>query len=119
MSRDTIRWYEKVGLLRGENTLRDSNNYRIYDQVALDTLLLIKQSKSFGFSLQEVREILDLIESENLNCDSASPIIQSKLHDIDQKISFLQNIRTKLIELKEQCSGDCQNQILGNTSNKQ
>ncbi|MGD1892576.1 MAG: MerR family transcriptional regulator [Cyclobacteriaceae bacterium] len=119
LSRDTIRWYEKVGLLRGENTLRDSNNYRIYDQVALDTLLLIKQSKSFGFSLQEVREILDLIESENLNCDSASPIIQSKLHDIDQKISFLQNIRTKLIELKEQCSGDCQNQILGNTSNKQ
>ncbi len=116
LSRDTIRWYEKVGLLKGEDTSRDSNNYRIYGHETLDKLILIKESKSFGFSLNEIKEMLALIDSENLNCDSISPIINSKLDMIDQKISLLQNLRTKLIDLKEQCSGDCKGQIMNSAS---
>ena len=112
LSKDTIRWYEKIGLISRENTLRDSNNYRMYDQDALDKLIMIRQSKSFGFSLKEVKEILELIESENLNCNAVTPIINSKLDEINEKISFFGIIRTKLNNLKEQCSGDCQAEIL-------
>lgn len=112
LSRDTIRWYEKVGLLSREDSSRGSNNYRVYDQTALDKLILIRQSKSFGFSLNEIKEMLALIESENLNCDAVSPMIDSKLDVIREKISYLQSIQAKLIELKVQCSGDCQAQIL-------
>ena len=116
LSRDTIRWYERIGLIKSEYTLRDSNNYRVYDQEALDKLILIRQSKSFGFSLKEIREILELIESENLNCNTVSPMIDSKLNVIEEKISFLQNIRTKLIDLKDQCYGDCRAEIVKSNS---
>ena len=112
LSRDTIRWYEKVGLLNSEDSSRGSNNYRIYDQTALDKLILIKQSKSFGFSLDEIKEMLALIESEKLNCEVVSPMIDSKLDVIAEKISVLQDIQTKLVKLKAQCSGDCKAQIL-------
>ncbi len=117
LSRDTIRWYEKIGLISAENATRDTNNYRVYSQEALDRLILIRQSKSFGFSLKEIKEMLMLVESENLNCQTVTPLIDAKLHVIDEKISFLQHIQTKLIQLKEQCSGDCEAQILSDTGN--
>ena len=112
MSKDTIRWYEKVGLIKSENTRRNSSNYRVYDQETLDTLILIKQSKSFGFSLREIREMLELIEYEKLNCDTVIPIVDAKLKVIEEKIASLRTIQKKLINLKQECSGDCQDQML-------
>lgn len=111
VSTDTIRWYEKIGLLRRDESKRDLNNYRIYDEQALNKLVMIRQSKSFGFTIKEIKEMLDLIDSEELHCDAVSPIIETKLNTIDQKISELQNIRNKLIRLRERCTGDCQDQI--------
>lgn len=116
LSRDTIRWYEKIGLIGRDSTSRDTNNYRVYGQEALEKLLLIKQSKSFGFSLKEIKDMLELVASENLNCDTVAPIIDSKLAVIDEKISLLQSIRTRLVELRKECVGDCQAQIMNDAS---
>ncbi|MEM6525529.1 MAG: MerR family transcriptional regulator [Bacteroidota bacterium] len=116
LSRDTIRWYEKIGLINGENMTRDSNNYRIYDDEVLEKLILIRRSKSFGFSLKEIKGMLMLVESENLNCTSTIPMIDAKLDVLEEKITGLQNVRRKLIDLKENCSGDCQKQIINRSS---
>ncbi len=112
LSRDTIRWYEKVGLLSCDKALRGSNNYRKYDNAALDTLLLIKQSKSFGFSLNEIKEFLSLIETDDLDCATMEPMIDSKLNMLNEKITALQSIHDRLLRLKELCSGDCEAEIL-------
>lgn len=111
LSKDTIRWYEKIGLLSGTHKARDANNYRNYGNEILEKLILIRQSKSFGFSLKEIRELLGLIESDSLNCEAVRPIIDTKLRVIDQKITELQNIRTKLVTLNERCTGNCEEQI--------
>ena len=116
LSRDTIRWYEKIGLFSGEKKSRNFSNYRNYDHDDLEKLLFIKQCKSFGFTLKEIREMLQLVAYENLNCQTVSPIIDAKLDVIEEKIIFLNRIQKKLVDLQEQCSGDCQAQILSDAS---
>lgn len=116
LSRDTIRWYEKIGLISRDTSKRDTNNYRVYGQDALDQLVLIKQSKSFGFSLKEIKNMLELVAAENLNCETVTPIIDSNLKSIDEKISQLQSIRMRLVEMKEKCTGDCRDQMIGSAS---
>ncbi len=111
-SRDTIRWYEKIGLLTGEDSVRGSNNYRVYNEASLEKLILIRQCKTFGFSLTEVKAMLGLLETDNVNCDVVSPLVHSKIASIDLKIGQLLQIRNKLTTLIERCEGNCQEQIL-------
>jgi len=85
LSRDTIRWYEKVGLLKSDLIPRDGNNYRSYNAEALNKLALIQQSKSFGFSLDEIKELLSLIDNQVLDCDAFAPMIHSKLESIKRR----------------------------------
>lgn len=107
LSRDTIRWYEKIGLITLDKKARDGNNYRKFDQKALDRLLLIKGVKSFGFTLKEVAGLLFLDDANDLNCDSASGIYNSKLEAIDERINELQKLKTKLVHARDCCSGNC------------
>ena len=104
---DTLRWYEKIGLIQLEKGSRGENNYRNYDQKTLERLLLIKQIKSFGFTLKEVQELLFLDEMDELKCNSVNELIEPKLKKIEQKIEELQMLRLKLLDAKECCSGNC------------
>ena len=115
-SRDTIRWYEKIGLIRLDKKSRSENNYRNYDQRTLDKLIFIKQIKSFGFTLKEIADLLFLEEMRELKCSSVSEIIDLKLNKIDQKITELQNLKSKLIKGKKGCSGNCREMFEGKKS---
>ena len=106
-SRDTIRWYEKIGLIKTDRKARTSNNYRQYNQATLDRLMLIKQVKSFGFTLKETEEILFLKEVNTLNCASMIDLINPKLQHIAAQIASLQQLQAKLITAQQQCSGRC------------
>ena len=106
-SRDTIRWYEKIGLIKLDKQARQSNNYRIYDQESLDRLLEIKRLKAFGFSLGEIKELI-LMEEENLmECENVSTILINRLQWIEKRILELESLRQKLIQVKMSCTGDC------------
>lgn len=111
LSRDTIRWYEKVGLLQKEMASRGENNYRQYEADALDRLVLIKQSKSLGLSIHEIKELLFLIDSDDLQCKTVTPLIDDKIRIIEDKIEELQRMKSKLLTIREQCSGDCEQEI--------
>ena len=115
-SRDTIRWYEKIGLIKLGRQSRGKNNYRNYDQKTLDKLMFVKQIKSFGFTLKEIADLLLLEETNDLNCSSVLKIIEPKLKMIDEKIAELQDVKSKLIKGKESCSGNCR-ELLANSSN--
>jgi DNA-binding transcriptional MerR regulator len=64
LSRDTIRFYEKLGLIRLGRRQRRANNYKEYPPEVLRRLLSINQLKEFGFTLAEIAEILDLLEAD-------------------------------------------------------
>ena len=116
LTRDTIRWYEKIGLITGKDIRRNVNNYRNYDASALERLMFIRQGKSFGFTLREIRSLLSMVEADKLHCDSFTPSIDSKLKAIDDQIASLQQTRNKLTHMKEQCTGDCKAEILKEAS---
>ena len=115
-SRDTIRWYEKIGLIRLDKRSRSENNYRNYDQKTLDKLIFIKQIKSFGFTLKEIADLLFLEEMNTLKCSSVSEIIDLRLRKIDEKIAELRNLKSKLVKGKEGCTGNCKEMFEGKKS---
>lgn len=106
-SKDTIRWYEKIGLIELDQQSRNSNNYRVYDQATLDRLIHIRQLKAFGFTLKEVETLLLLQEVGSVNCLSVLEIVEPKLELIDQKIEQLKALKSRLIKTKEDCTGNC------------
>ena len=93
-SKDTIRFYEKQGLLDAAVYSRSKNNYRNYTQEAIDRLNFIKQAKTFGFTLKEIKKIM--AEWDSVSPEEAINFIQIKIDKIESKINQLQDFRDYL-----------------------
>ncbi|MBW4581940.1 MAG: MerR family transcriptional regulator [Tildeniella nuda ZEHNDER 1965/U140] len=98
LSIDTIRFYEKKGLLGSVLMERKSNNYREYSDESLERLLLIQQGKRLGFTLTEIHELVKDLESAQLTDTKKRSIIQQKLEQIDERIQELKTMKTYLLE---------------------
>ncbi len=72
LSRDTIRFYEKQGLISVARKERRFNNYEEYSEETLQRLLSVKVIKSFGFTLNEASDLLDMIEMNEATCNNVS-----------------------------------------------
>lgn len=106
-SKDTIRWYEKIGLIQLDKKSRGENNYRKYDKAVAQKLIQIKQIKSFGFTLEEIKTMYLLKKHDELSCVSVAGIFQNRLNEVEEKIKELKTIKRKLLELKSSCTGNC------------
>src|SRR3989338_1716476 len=62
LTKDTIRFYEKQGLIPEARKIHTFNNYKEYTEETLNRLLTIKKVKSFGFTLNESAELLDMVK---------------------------------------------------------
>ena len=101
---DTLRYYEKEGLLRPAG--RTDSGYRQYGQDAVQQMQFILKSKALGFSLQEIRELLSLrIDREHQPCSSVKDLAQAKLKNIETKIAELQRMHKALQRITDQCCG--------------
>jgi DNA-binding transcriptional MerR regulator len=107
LSRDTIRFYEKNGLLPIERHSRRSNNYKEYSEAVCERLLFISKVKNFGFTLREAAEFIYVLESTTPTCGNILTIVDAKVADIESKISELQNFRKMLIEKVDECRDEC------------
>ncbi len=83
-SRDTIRYYEKLGLLKLGNEDRGENNYKNYPPHALERLDHIDQLKSLSFTLTEIKDLLEALEAEAGPCKSLPERLDQKLHLLQQ-----------------------------------
>ena len=107
MSKDTIRFYEKQGLIKVTRKERRENNYKEYSEEILEKLITIRRLKDFGFTLNEVSEMLDLIEVNEATCNNVSHKISEKVDMLDQKIKELIKVRTMLLDGAKKCDGYC------------
>ncbi|HWB28011.1 MAG TPA: MerR family transcriptional regulator [Chitinophagaceae bacterium] len=98
-SRDTIRFYEKIGLVEVNGNARLKNNYKNYPDAVLKRLLAIKQIKEFGFTLEETRGMILLFEEGALEPTRGMRFVQRKIHLIDRKIEELQNVKSRLQQI--------------------
>jgi len=102
---ETVRFYENEGLL--PQPPRSSSGYRSYPVTAVLRLQFIKSAKELGFSLTEIREMLNIRGDSDHLCTDAVKHIETKVAEIDEKIRKLKAIRKTLNRLKESCAGHC------------
>lgn len=107
LSKDTIRFYEKQGLISVHWKERRQNNYKEYSAEVLQKLLTIKRLKDFGFTLNEISEMLDMIEVNEATCNNVSHTISKKVNLLDHKIKELIQIRNLLLTGAKKCAGYC------------
>ena len=107
LSKDTIRFYEKHGLIKLSRNERRANNYKEYSVEILQRLMTIMRLKDFGFTLNEVADMLDMIEVNEATCNNVSHKISEKVDLLDQKIKELIQIRSMLLAGAKKCAGYC------------
>ena len=93
ISRDTLRFYEKRGLLRAR---RSANGYRDYPPEAVDWLRYIRLAQTLGFTLGEIEADLPLLAEPDAAAPQLQAALQRKLTDIDRRIDGLQMLRGEL-----------------------
>jgi DNA-binding transcriptional MerR regulator len=109
LSRDTIRFYEKQGLIKVGRRERRVNNYKEYSEAVLRRLLLFNKIKSYGFTLNESAEIISLLDANLASCDRITKLAGQKLSVIDKKIEELKALRNLLKESVDNCNNGCYN----------
>ncbi len=98
---DTIRYYEEIDLVKCK--LRGvQNHYRKYSNSEIKILKFIFLSKSLGFSLKEIKELLE-ISTHKINCPETQKRINKKINKIDYTISTLKLYKQKLLKQLFQC----------------
>lgn len=100
LSRDTLRYYEDVGLIQSE---RLGNNYRDYLPETLEILQLIKVGKSLGFTLAQIGELVTPIFYGGLTFGESATLIEAHIEMIDRKIEDLLSIRDRLEHVLDHC----------------
>lgn len=108
MTRDAIRFYERIGLIRPERGPEGHHGYRRYDASAVRRLALIKQAKALGFSLAEIQELLDAWADHSFRPEQKRAILAEKIAVVDQKILELQALPSELKLTLAGIRDDCQ-----------
>lgn len=90
VNRHTLRYYEKAGLL--QEVVRRGNNYRDYPQKAVERVAMVRQLKALGFSLGEIREILNALRSESIDCERGAALMAEKKVAVENRIRELKQV---------------------------
>jgi MerR family copper efflux transcriptional regulator len=100
---ETIRFYERKKLI--SQPKRSTTGYRTYDQEIAQRVRFIRRAQELGFSLAEVRQLLELRLDPRRSCSEVKAEAGTKIETIDSKIGELRRMRKALHALAESCSG--------------
>jgi Cu(I)-responsive transcriptional regulator len=100
----TIRYYEQIGLMPEPG--RSEGGQRRYGALELDRLAFIRHSRQLGFSLEAIRELLDLSDSPERSCAQVDAVAQKQLREVEARISRLQALRMELQRMIGECRSD-------------
>ncbi|MBX2891507.1 MAG: MerR family transcriptional regulator [Saprospiraceae bacterium] len=106
-SRDTIRYYEKLGLLKMSRKNRLPNAYKDYPAEILLRLAHIKKLKNIGFTLTEIGGVLALLERNLASCEMLKKMGREKIEQMEEKIAELEHFKNAMRREIEQCDGNC------------
>ncbi|GJL65748.1 MAG: MerR family transcriptional regulator [Nitrospirales bacterium] len=100
---ETIRYYERIGLL--PKPLRTEGGHRIYTKEQMKRLVFIRRSRELGFSLDEIRTLLRLVDGKRYTCQQVKTIMEKHLGDIKKKIFDLRRLQKALGDISARCEG--------------
>lgn len=103
LSLKALRFYEEQGIIRPVQ--RRENGYRVYDAQQVKQLKFIKRVRSLGFSLEEARKLLDLMQGPQCNAAQVKALVETQLQALDVQIEALARQREALTQLSDSCNG--------------
>ena len=110
VNRETLRYYERRGLLKPAR--RTASGYRVYDRESAARLLFIKRAQAFGFSLEEIRDLLGMKPENPRSCNRVMNMLDGKIEESTERIREMQRFRRQLTRYRKQCGkalaeGEC------------
>ncbi len=98
---DTIRYYEKIGLLRP--AARTQGNYRRYSSQAIDQLRFVRRCRRLGISLVQVRQLLEFCSDPERRCDEVNEMLDQHIERLDKQLLDMQSLARELRQLRAVC----------------
>ncbi|MFO7904058.1 MAG: MerR family DNA-binding protein [Planctomycetota bacterium] len=98
---ETVRFYEREGLI--EEPPRRQSGYRQYDPAVVERLRFIRRAKELGFTLKEIKELLELRLDPSVTCGAVHQRAQEKIADIEARIAALKRMKQALARLTRAC----------------
>ncbi|CAN5442006.1 hypothetical protein BH18ACI2_BH18ACI2_15230 [soil metagenome] len=97
---EALRFYEKSGLL--DKPSRTYSGYRVYDSEVLERLAFIKQAQTLGFSLDEIKRVIEDARTGQSPCDEVRDIVRRRLEELDERMREMRRYRKELAETLEE-----------------
>ena len=101
---ETLRFYERKGLMPPPQ--RTPGGYRQYSENDLKRLRFILTAKRHGFTLQEIKELLELRVSPASTCTQVKQKAQEKIAVIEEKLRELRRMKKALLTLAASCQSE-------------
>ncbi len=106
LSGDTIRYYEKAGLLPAPP--RTPAGYREYDERAVDRLRFVQGAQRLGLRLSDIKDLLSIRDTGQCPCEPAEQLLARRLAELDAEMARLAALRAGMVEMLEALPGaDC------------
>lgn len=100
----TIRYYEDVGLL--PKASRNSNGYREYNSVDVDSLVFIRRCRELQIPLEQIKVLIQVQSDKTSSCNEVDLLIEQQLEKVRKTISELSLLEKTLNTLVKSCSND-------------
>ena len=98
---ETIRYYERIGLMPEPG--RTEGGQRRYGEAELDRLAFIRHARQLGFTLEAVRELLDLSDSPERSCGEVDAIARRHLREVERRLERLAALKRELERMVGEC----------------
>lgn len=104
LSVEAIRYYESLGLIR--EAPRTASGYRQFEPEVVRRLRFVRRAQELGFSLEEIRELLELRATPEAAASEVQELARAKLAEVDSKLADLTRLRDALQTVSCVCSGE-------------
>ncbi len=100
---ETVRYYEQIGLL--PSAPRNEGNQRRYAPAAIRRLTFIRHARDFGFSVEAVRELLQMADHPDMPCNEVDTLAKRHLAEVEARLARLTAVRDELKRMINHCAG--------------
>lgn len=98
---ETIRYYERTGLLPSAN--RTPSNYRHYDERHVELLCFVRHCRGLDMGLADIRRLLAFREDPQRYCADVNSVIEEHIKHVTKRIAELDALQKQLLKLRTRC----------------